>query len=93
MTPRIEHAVDEPYKVLQKNEHTTITQEMKMNKTITLDKVALAPRPAWVTPVTPESPSEMENQNKSLNETPWLFQQILDHHIKDSGQLIWVLWI
>lgn len=82
--PKLGHAVGRSNRVLGQNQHPVIIQCKELVKRNTADRVALAPWPTVVLLIPPESASGIEIQNKNLEETPWLFQAIIDHCLKED---------
>lgn len=85
-TSKLEHAVEVPYWVLGQDQHTLVIQSKELIERITVDWDILAPRPAGMLPIPPESVSSMGIQNKKLEGTPW-FYGILDYCLKVDVQL------
>lgn len=71
-----------------------VNQRSERAEKKTRDRVALAPRPAGVTPIPPESSSAIDIQNKNLKGTLWLLHEILDNYLRDDGHLELLLnWV
>lgn len=62
-TPKLGRAVKSPYRVLGQNQQTIIIQCKEVVEVITAAKVALAPQPAGVAPISSNSASVMDVKN------------------------------
>lgn len=79
--PKLEHAVEGPYPVLEKNQHIVVIQQKDLFERIKADTVAFAPLPTGIILIPPQSASAVDIQDKNLQRTPCLFHVILDHYL------------
>lgn len=83
----IGNVVERLFRVLRNAQQTVVIQHLELIKRITTDRFVLAPRLLGLLPIPSESASAMDILNKILEGTPWLFYRILDHFLKNDGQL------